>query len=67
MADEQPIGRTTPDALRRLVLAPGSMGPKVEGACLFVERTGRVAAIGAVEDAPAILSENAGTVVRASW
>jgi carbamate kinase len=63
MADGQPIGRTTPSALRRHVFDPGSMGPKVEAACRFAERTGRVAGIGAVEQAEAILDGVAGTVL----
>ena len=67
MAEGQPIGRTTPGELRRLSFAPGSMGPKVEAACRFAERTGRLAAIGAIDEAPAILHGNAGTVVRTNW
>lgn len=57
------IGRITPAALRGLKLAPGSMGPKAEAACRFVERTGRFAAIGALEQAQAILNADAGTIV----
>jgi carbamate kinase len=41
------------------------MGPKVEAACWFAERTGCIAAIGAMEQAPAILIGAAGTVVKA--
>jgi carbamate kinase len=41
------------------------MGPKVEAACRFVERTGRMAAIGAIEDAADILAGTAGTIVQA--
>lgn len=67
MAQGQAIGRTTPGELRRLSFAPGSMGPKVEAACRFAERTGRLAAIGAIDEAPAILHGNAGTVVRTTW
>ena len=33
----RPIGRTTPAELRALAFEPGSMGPKVEAACEFVE------------------------------
>jgi carbamate kinase len=58
-----PIGRVEPAALRRYAFEPGSMAPKVEAACRFVEQTGRVAAIGAVEDAEAILAGGAGTIV----
>jgi carbamate kinase len=41
------------------------MGPKVEAACRFVETTGGAAAIGALEDAAAIVRGEAGTIVRA--
>ena len=51
--------------LAELEFAPGSMGPKVEAACRFAERTGRLAAIGALEDAAAILRGERGTRVRA--
>ncbi len=64
MAEGRPIRRTTPAELRTLTFAPGSMAPKVEAACRFVERTGRTAAIGAVEDAGAVLAGEAGTIVR---
>ena len=45
------IGQTTVAALRELDFAAGSMGPKVEAACRFVERTGGTAAIGKLADA----------------
>jgi carbamate kinase len=67
MANGQPIGRTTPSELRRHKFAPGSMGPKVEAACRFAERTGRLAVIGAIDKAPEMLDENTGTLVRANW
>ena len=57
------IDRITPAELRGLKLAEGSMGPKAEAACRFVERTGRFAAIGALDEAQAILNGNAGTIV----
>ena len=61
--DEAPIGRTTPAELRTLRFAPGSMGPKVEAACRFVEATGGTAAIGSLEDAVRIVAGEAGTTV----
>ncbi len=61
--DARPIGRTTPAELRRHSFAPGSMGPKVEAACRFAEATGRWAAIGAIEDAQAIVEGRSGTIV----
>ncbi len=61
--DATPVTRATPAALRREDFAAGSMGPKVEAVCRFVEVTGDMAAIGALEDAPLILEGKAGTVV----
>jgi carbamate kinase len=56
---------TTSTELRSLTFAPGSMGPKVEAACRFVEQTGGVAAIGALRDATRLLSGECGTRVTA--
>ena len=53
------------EELRALEFAPGSMGPKVDAACRFVERTGGLAAVGALADAAAILRGERGTRVRA--
>ncbi|GIE98490.1 carbamate kinase [Paractinoplanes rishiriensis] len=64
--DPQPIPRSTPSALRRENFAAGSMGPKVEAVCRFVEMTGDVAAIGALDEAALILAGKAGTVVTPS-
>jgi carbamate kinase len=61
--DAVPVARATPAALRRQDFAAGSMGPKVEAVCRFVEVTGDMAAIGSLEDAPLILAGKAGTVV----
>jgi carbamate kinase len=58
------IRKTTPEDLKRLVFPAGSMGPKVEAACTFVEETGRIAAIGALEDIQEIVSGDAGTSVH---
>ncbi|HEX4902007.1 MAG TPA: carbamate kinase [Acidimicrobiales bacterium] len=62
----RPIRRATPAALRRESFPAGSMGPKVEAVCRFVELTGDMAAIGRLEDAVAILRGEAGTVVTPS-
>jgi carbamate kinase len=61
--DAEAIGRATPAALRRERFPAGSMGPKVEAVCRFVEVTGDLGAIGALADAVAILDGKAGTVV----
>jgi carbamate kinase len=63
---QAPISRATPSALRREEFPSGSMGPKVEAVCRFVELTGGMAAIGSLQDAAAILRGEAGTVVTAS-
>jgi carbamate kinase len=59
------IDAATPSALRALDLEPGTMGPKAEAAARFVEGGGGRAAIGALEDAAALLDGTAGTQVRA--
>jgi carbamate kinase len=45
--------------------ASGSMGPKVEAACRFAERTGRVARIGSLDHAGEVLAGITGTKVVA--
>jgi carbamate kinase len=58
------IGHTTPAELRRLEFAAGSMGPKVEAVCRFVERTGGRGVIGSLEEIDDLLDGRAGTQVR---
>lgn len=59
------IRAAPPGVLRAQRFAPGSMGPKVEAACRFVEGGGGLAAIGALADASLLLRGEAGTTVRA--
>jgi carbamate kinase len=61
--DARPIERATPAELRTMRFADGSMGPKVDAACRFVEATGGIAAIGALGDATRIVAGEAGTRV----
>jgi len=61
----RPISHTTPAELRAHPFAGGSMGPKVDAACRFVEWTGKPAMIGRLEDAGALVDGDAGTVVAA--
>jgi carbamate kinase len=61
--EETPILRATPAALRREELPAGSMGPKADAACRFVELTGGMATIGRLDDARAMLAGTAGTIV----
>ena len=60
---QEAITRSTPDAMRDDEFPAGSMGPKVEAACRFVEVTGGMAGIGRLEDAVAILAGTAGTIL----
>jgi len=60
-----PIRRASPAELRRLEFASGSMAPKVEAVCRFVESTGREATIGALTDLSEVAAGRAGTRVTA--
>ena len=55
------IRHATPSMLADYAFPAGSMGPKVEAACTFVNQTGGFAAIGALEEVAAILDSAAGT------
>jgi carbamate kinase len=57
------IQRATPDELEAYDFAAGSMGPKVEAAIHFVRNTGKVAAIGRLEDIEAMVEMRAGTLI----
>lgn len=61
--DQRALGDVTPQALAAMDFAAGSMGPKVRAACDFVNRTGGLAGIGALDDASDILARRAGTRV----
>ena len=61
------IKRATPEALAEHSFAAGSMGPKVEAACLFAERTGKSVAIGALADLQGILEGTAGTTISTTF
>jgi carbamate kinase len=63
---QRPIGATTVADLRSLGAPAGSMGPKIEAICRFVEQGGTFGAIGALEDAAAIVARTAGTAVHRS-
>lgn len=61
--EQKQIRRASPDHLRALGFAAGSMGPKVTAACEFAEKTGHSAAIGALEDIKDIVDGRAGTLI----
>jgi carbamate kinase len=64
--EQRRIEKVTPAELRNSPFPAGSMGPKVEAACRFVEATGGRSAIGALTDIHEIVSGSAGTQVVAS-
>jgi carbamate kinase len=63
---QRALGRVTAQELRQQNFPAGSMGPKVEAACRFVEATGGRAAIGALTQIQQIVAGDAGTQVVAS-
>lgn len=62
-AQQRRLDRVTPSELRKYDFAAGSMGPKVEAAARFVERTGMRAAIGGLQHIEEIVDGTAGTQV----
>lgn len=63
--DARLIPRLTVGEAKQMVLPAGSMGPKVAAGQAFVAGGGRLAGIGQMEDATAILNGTAGTVISA--
>ena len=63
---QQALHDVTAGELREDPFPAGSMGPKVEAACRFVEATGGRAAIGALTEIDQIVAGKAGTQVRAA-
>jgi len=65
--DAQPIGRISVEGLRSLAaeghFASGSMGPKVDAACRFVEKGGDYAVISNLDNIIDAVAGNTGTVV----
>jgi carbamate kinase len=55
------ISKTTPEKIGQYTFDSGSMGPKVEAACTFVERTGQRAVIGSLNDIKEMVNSLAGT------
>jgi carbamate kinase len=60
---ERAIKRISPQVIKALSFAPGSMGPKVQAAIEFVEQSGSIACIGTLQDATAIMNGEAGTLI----
>jgi carbamate kinase len=63
---QRQIVRATPAGLRAHRYAAGSMGPKVEAACRFVEQTGGRGVIGSLDELDGLLAGHGGTEVLPS-
>jgi carbamate kinase len=63
--EQRKLGTVTPAELRSYNFPAGSMGPKVDAAAQFVERTGKRAAIGSLAEIGEIVAGTAGTNVVA--
>jgi carbamate kinase len=63
--EQRMLTQVTPDEIRAYNFPAGSMGPKVEAAVQFVEKTGNRAAIGSLADIEQIVAGTAGTNVAA--
>ena len=65
--DAEPLGRLSVEEMRRHAadghFASGSMGPKVDAVCRFVEATGRTGVITSLDQITAAVAGDAGTVV----
>lgn len=61
--EQRRLSRLTPAELKSYPFPAGSMGPKVDAAIQFVEKTGKRAAIGALKDIEQIVAGEAGTNV----
>jgi carbamate kinase len=61
---QKAIREIAPGELRHHPFAAGSMKPKVEAACRFVESGGKLAAIGRLDEADGLLEGLRGTIVR---
>ena len=57
------LGRVTPEELAGYEFPAGSMGPKVEAAVRFAQKTGNRAVVGALDDITGIVAGKAGTNV----
>ncbi|MFP2506298.1 carbamate kinase [Buttiauxella gaviniae] len=61
---QRPISHITPQELDAMKFDAGSMGPKVASCSKFVAQCHGIAGIGALEDGPAILAGEKGTLIR---
>jgi len=65
--EQKKVHKASPEAISKYSFAAGSMGPKVEAACLFAKGTGKSAAIGSLADIPAIMANECGTIINSNY
>nr|WP_318383197.1 carbamate kinase [uncultured Enterobacter sp.] len=61
---QRPLAQVTPALLDEMTFDAGSMGPKVAACSRFVAQCNAIAGIGSLEDGPAILAGEKGTLIR---
>jgi carbamate kinase len=61
--EQRKLGQVTIQELKAHPFPAGSMGPKVDAAIQFVEKTGKRAAIGSLQDIEKIVAGEAGTII----
>ena len=59
--------KASPAAISNYKFPAGSIGPKVDAACHFATKTGKVAAIGALADIGGIVRGEKGTLISTSY
>ena len=63
---QRALKNVSPKMLAEMTFPAGSMGPKIDAACGFVQASGRRAVIGSLDEIEGMLSGSAGTQIRAS-
>ena len=61
--DQKAIKEISPEELKKMDFARGSMGPKADAACEFVLKTGKSAVIGELFQGEDLLNGTSGTLV----
>jgi carbamate kinase len=64
---QKAIHKSNPASIRTYKFPAGSMGPKVDAACAFAEKTDKTAAIGALADIAGIVAGDRGTLISSRF
>lgn len=65
--NQQKITQANPEELLKKDFPAGSMAPKVQAACEFVQKTGKKAIIGSLEEIEEMLKGQAGTIISSDY